>query len=340
MAEQTAITSPHVNKVMPRGSKYLIDIFLSDHSRGLMVDALVLQQTLGADNVRILKIPFQAYNNSTSTNDNYLNFQPAAEIALFVENLFEHSKILQYSKRIFLPNPEWLNERDKERVKSLIQEFWHKTKFSLGMLVKLFPGIEHRYIGFTSLRTPSEAKDYSSFAHFPGKSITRHTQEVINIWLKDATLPVLTFQMYGARLDIPKWIESDNLRMFIGPLDEKNLISEYINHGIHICTSQMEGFGHYINEARAVGALIITLDAPPMNELVESSFGILIPTTKSSTHNHGVRFIASQKAIEEGISQVIEMPVEERKRLGAKARIQFIKEQNEFSSRLHSIIFN
>ena len=151
---------------------------------------------------------------------------------------------------------------------------------------------------------------------------------------------MLTFQMRGDRFAVPIWMESDNIRMFIGSLEEKDLITEFTRHGVHICTSQMEGFGHYINEARASSALIITLDAPPMNELVDSSFGILIPATQSITHNHGVRFIASQKAIYEGILQVTKMPLEERKILGSKARAHFIKEQNEFYSRLHSIILN
>lgn len=39
-------------------------------------------------------------------------------------------------------------------------------------------------------------------------------------------------------------------------------------HPIHICASEREGFGHYINEARAAGAFIISTDHPPMNEFV------------------------------------------------------------------------
>ncbi|GAB9477560.1 hypothetical protein Gpo141_00014651, partial [Globisporangium polare] len=38
-----------------------------------------------------------------------------------------------------------------------------------------------------------------------------------------------------------------------------------------LCTSRMEGYGHYINQARVSGGVILTSDAPPMNELVEGS---------------------------------------------------------------------
>lgn len=39
-------------------------------------------------------------------------------------------------------------------------------------------------------------------------------------------------------------------------------------HPIHVCASEREGFGHYINEARAAGALVVSTDHPPMNELI------------------------------------------------------------------------
>ena len=37
---------------------------------------------------------------------------------------------------------------------------------------------------------------------------------------------------------------------------------------VAICISNKEGYGHYINEARYMKKFIITLDYPPMNELV------------------------------------------------------------------------
>ena len=126
----------------------------------------------------------------------------------------------------------------------------------------------------------------------------------------------------------------------MGYLDDIDMKLEFKKHGIHICTSQMEGFGHYINEARAIGVLIITIDAPPMNELIDSSCGILIPAVQRFSHNHGVKFIATQEAIKEGINRAIKLSLQERKNLGAKARERFLQEQEEFNSRLASIFMN
>jgi glycosyltransferase involved in cell wall biosynthesis len=41
-----------------------------------------------------------------------------------------------------------------------------------------------------------------------------------------------------------------------------------LGSGVHVCPSEREGYGLYISEARAAGALVIAPDHPPMNELV------------------------------------------------------------------------
>jgi glycosyltransferase involved in cell wall biosynthesis len=46
----------------------------------------------------------------------------------------------------------------------------------------------------------------------------------------------------------------------------RGLVAE---HGVHLCPSLREGFGHYINEARAASAVVVTTDYGPMNEYVQ-----------------------------------------------------------------------
>jgi hypothetical protein len=320
--------------------KFLMDVLVPDHSRGLIVDALVLQQAIGVDKVRILTVPFQACFDSLSENEKNLHFEPDAEIVVFIERLFEHGKLKSYKRRVLLSNPEWLTENDCLIAKNLISEFWHKTYFGMELLTKIFPEKRHEYIGFTSLHTPTAVHNYDEFSHYSGRSKTRHTQDVLNIWLKNPALPTLSLQSYDGDLSIPEWVHFRNIKLFLGFLDQEDLNLELVKHGIHICTSQMEGFGHYINEARSIGALIITLDAPPMNELIDSSCGIVIPVEQYSAHHSGLRFIAAPEAIKEGIFRALEMPVHIRKSLGEKARDRFVKEQSDFFRRLESVVFS
>ena len=331
-------TAPHNNQVTSGSAKYLLDVFVPNHSRGLLVDALILQNVFGSGKVRILTFPSSVFSESQEAIDKNFYFEPQAEIAVFVERLFEHSSLKSYKRRAFLANPEWLTKRDLQLAENVISEFWHKTRFGMKLLTTKLPKKEHHYIGFTSLPKPGLVDTYLDFAHFPGKSKTRHTQDIINIWLKNQNLPPIAIQCYGYSLKIPKWIEAGNIRFFLGFLDEQELNVNLLSRGIHICTSQMEGFGHYINEARSIGALIITLDAPPMNELIDSSCGIVIPTKEYSQHNNGIRFTATSKAITDGILRALELPIENRRVLGMEARNRYLKEQDDFCIRLRSVV--
>ena len=327
------------SKMFPSGNaKYLVDIFVPNHSRGLMVDALVLKNTIGEDKARIVTIPFRACSESIDANDKNLDCQQEADIAVFVERLFEHSSLRLYKRRVLLSNPEWLTDRDLQIAKCMITELWHKTRFGMETLANILPEKTHTYIGFTSLAIPGTVSDYNSCLHFAGKSRIRHTQQVIDIWLADQSLPPLALQSYGGDLNIPKWFKSGNIDLFLGFLEQTDLNLSLVKHGIHVCTSQMEGFGHYINEARSIAALTITLDAPPMNELIDSDCGIVIPARKSFFHHCGVGFTADQDAIKSGILKALDMPDGTRRALGQKARDRFLEEQGEFAQRLRLAI--
>ena len=49
---------------------------------------------------------------------------------------------------------------------------------------------------------------------------------------------------------------------------------------VHMCPSAIEGWGQYIDEGRRTKSVVLTLDAPPMNELIDVKSGVLVPATK------------------------------------------------------------
>ena len=137
-------TAIPTSKMLPSGNaKYLLDIFVPNHSRGLMVDAVVLKNTIGEDKARIVTIPFSACSESIDANDKNLDCQQEADIAVFVERLFEHSSLSLYKRRVLLSNPEWLTDRDLQIAKSMITELWHKTRFGMEILEKILPEKTH-----------------------------------------------------------------------------------------------------------------------------------------------------------------------------------------------------
>ena len=49
---------------------------------------------------------------------------------------------------------------------------------------------------------------------------------------------------------------------------------------VHMCPSAIEGWGQYIDEGRRTKSVVLTLDAPPMNELIDVKSGVLVSAMK------------------------------------------------------------
>ncbi len=162
----------------------------------------------------------------------------------------------------FIPNPEWyvqpralLNKVDlvlcrTREVEKIFQELDKNTY----------------YLGFT---TPDHAnseivKSYECFLHVSGKSRQKGSGPIIETWAKNPSFPDLIIVKTSKLLfqELPNlvwyhWMETEALR---------HLQNSF---GIHLCLSETEGFGHYLMEAMSMGAVVITTDAPPMNEFIK-----------------------------------------------------------------------
>jgi hypothetical protein len=122
-----------------------------------------------------------------------------------------------------------------------------------------------------------------SIIHTAGTSIQKGSMHVFDCWLGRPDLPPIDIYMaqplfeewfrkkYSARLE-----KAANVRLHLGKMDAiafGHLIAE---SSVFVCSSLQEGYGHYINQARASGGLVLTPDVPPMNELITPSSGVLI----------------------------------------------------------------
>ncbi|KAF0716531.1 Aste57867_2798 [Aphanomyces stellatus] len=132
---------------------------------------------------------------------------------------------------------------------------------------------------------PIAARDFVNLTvfHANGRSGQKNTPRVIQCWRDRPDFP--TLQLYsneGSSKDAYNEAKADgaplaNVDFHHGEMVESAAFGKLMAQvSVIVCPSVMEGFGHYINQARASGALVLTTDAPPMNEFIDESSGSLI----------------------------------------------------------------
>ena len=142
--------------------------------------------------------------------------------------------------------------------------------------------------------------DPNLFVHLAGKSPFKNTPDLVHCWIKnkgflnidpDIKLVITCYQhchkIFNSTLkkfydnydfekdpDVKINYKTNiatykNMTIYFKPIQPfKNYFDIMIKANLAFCISHKEGYGHYINEARYMQKFIITLDYPPMNELV------------------------------------------------------------------------
>jgi hypothetical protein len=118
--------------------------------------------------------------------------------------------------------------------------------------------------------------------------MSKRTNRVLEAWLAHPEFPPITIVCNCAlgegdakpglektccktkhvdQFDASAIAAAKNIEMRTDYVPAEELTKLQMQAGIHVCPSSTEGFGHYINEARAIGRLVMVPDAPPMNEV-------------------------------------------------------------------------
>ena len=315
------------------------------NSAGLTVDARVIEQALthhakmmNVDlDVQKIKLPWQLYYRTAPVRLDRLKLRGRPDAIVFIENLVECDPPIDATiPTVLIPNLEWINART-ERLLNKVDHVWHKSRFSQDRLAARMPGAAHHYIGFTSPDPSVTVPDYRSFAHFRGKATTRHSEAVLAVWQKNPQLPQLNYQFYQEQEDnfeFSGWLISNNIAIHAGKMASDVYFQALGANGIHLCTSAAEGFGHYINEARAMSAVAVVLDAPPMNELIDRDCGVLLHPSAERPLGLGVRYELTEAELARGIDAVLMLGAHDLERMGRNARRRFQSERDAFLERL------
>jgi glycosyltransferase involved in cell wall biosynthesis len=291
---------------------------------GLDRDAALLSAALEAAGVTVRCPPWK---------DPRTAFMPSlrADAAIHLERVAPWWWKPKAPCHILIPNQERFPLRLLGKLRR-INQVWCKTRHATEIFSKHHPDVRH--IGFTSedRLLDSINMDYGKFLHLAGRSTFKNTALVLELWHKHPEWPRLTLIQHpdNAPASVPA-----NVELISRHLPDEELRQLQNTHGIHLCPSISEGWGHYIAEAMSCRAVVVTTDGPPMNELVAAPRGVMVPHHRSEPRHLGHNFFVDPAAREASIQSLIGMPGHEKQALGLAARSWFEENHAAFLSRIN-----
>ena len=117
-------------------------------------------------------------------------------------------------------------------------------------------------------------------------------------------------------------------------LDDAALMALQNTFTIHLCPSEAEGFGHCIAEAMSCGAVTLTTDAPPMNELITPERGVLVDYHRMKKQRAGANYYVDPLDLERKIEAILRLDDASKLRLGQRARSWYEDNDRAFRTQL------
>lgn len=298
-----------------------VQIIGKDNGVGLARDTIVLREAIAAvrPGSEVVFVDWRDRGKRTKPKDYDLN--------VFLE-LVNPQFFGDARKNVMVPNPEWYIREWMPHVRRF-DEIWAKTKAGETAFAPYHRSVLN--IGWTSLDMyDGSVERKRQMLHVAGKSSAKGTRQVLEAFERmrsdiplvvvgDIDVPVLP------RLSHYRRVNDDVL---------KRLMNE---SAVHLCPSSYEGFGHYINEARSVGAFIITTNAAPMNELVTVRFGMGAAVASTSVQNLGVHHHVDVGSLLQCM-EYAGNAWNHLRDLGEKARKQYLLDAEQFRMNLNAIL--
>ncbi|KAG1704809.1 hypothetical protein DVH05_004836 [Phytophthora capsici] len=201
------------------------------------------------------------------------------------------------------------------------------------------------------------------FLHTAGISTAKGTREVVECWTYTPGLPPLEvyvdrksfYRLFPTsyKLKIARSLSPVNIHL--GMMKRMNYSKVVADASFVVNPSYSEGYGHIINQARASGAVIITSDMPPMNEMVIANDTGVLVSLKREKHpmtvlggkyrgDHGLKgvggLVASFESSDvcEAVQRLIRSTsAGDRAEMGFNARRQYHSDTKFFASALNEV---
>ena len=233
-------------------------------------------------------------------------------------------------RNVLLPHPEWFDERDRAWLPRLDRAFV-LTRHAKPIFESL--GLRAEYTGFTSEdRREVSIPRERAFFHLAGRSANKGTATLLATWRRHPEWPRL--MVLQSPRSAGEVVRTANIGYRVDYIPDDELRRIQNAHRFHLCPSETEGFGHYLVEAMGIGAVVATLDAPPMNEMITPARGALIPYSRTGRQSLATTYFYDEAALESVIERLLATSDAELERMGAAARACFEDNDRAFRTRI------
>ena len=258
-----------------------------------------------------------------------------AAINIFIEKI--NYELIKYGGiNIFIPNHEFFNKNWIEYL-DYMDIVLVKSLYSREVFNSLTDRTKVKYIGWRStdryLHTVS--KDYSKILHLSCSSTYKHTQEIVDLWKPE--FPELTI-IYTNKLVTKTQSNIKYINKYLSD-DELNIIFNSI--GVHLCVSEIESYGHSIQEGKLAESIIITVDSGSMSELIDKEYGFLVNSRKVKLKNGlGSKYIVDSDDLENTINKIKNLDIDDLHEMGKLARKSALQSHVKHETLLKEIFDN
>ncbi len=249
-----------------------------------------------------------------------------ADLNIFLEELVP-SQFSLARRNVWIPNQEWMPVRWKPYLPSL-DGIWVKTRYAEQLFNPYSPLVT--YVGFSSFDRydPSVVKEPQTFLHLAGQSLQKGTPALLEAWRRHPEWPKLVLIQNPNRAQVVKIPNVDYRPIRIGD-EELRLLQN--RSEFHMCPSEAEGFGHILCESMGLGGIVLSTDAPPMNELVTNDRGILVSYDRTKQQGLGTTCYAAVSSIEAAVNRLLQLSETEKQKLRERAREWFLDNHARFT---------
>jgi hypothetical protein len=226
--------------------------------------------------------------------------RPVRDVNLFLERLVP-SQFHLARGNVLIPNQEWFPARDL-RLLPFLDAIACRSHLAERLFAGRAPRVE--YIGFTSIdRHLPDVPRKDRILHIAGHSRFKGTAALLRVWQRHPEWPLLTVVH---RAEVAPLVEgAANIQQLVDFVPDDQLRRLQQEAWLHIQPSEAEGFGHCLCEGMSAGALVMTVDAAPMNELIAPGRGILVPAGGVEPMGIDRRHFVAEPALEAVLTETL-----------------------------------